>query len=117
MTIIIPITMERKELTFFLKTPIGKLIQLTCPITNTIQWLKEKIEDSEGIKPDRYYMTYGGHRLEMENTLEDYNVQKHDTIFINILMRGDQFLYKSCQLISIRLYLQINDFFYEHTDN
>lgn len=81
--------MEKQDKTFFLKTPIGKLIPLTCPITKTIKSIKEFIEDHEGIKPNYCYLTHHSRHLDDENTLEDYNIHEHDTIFINIYMRGD----------------------------
>jgi len=76
-------------LTIFLRTPYGKMISLTCPLTSTIQFIKEKIKDMEAIYPDSCYLTYKSRHIDDENTLEDYNVQEHDTIFINIYMRGD----------------------------
>lgn len=81
--------MERTELMIFLKTPIGKIISMDCPLTSTIKWLKEKIEDKEAIHPASCYLTYQMKRLDDENTLKDYNVQEHDTIFIHVHMRGD----------------------------
>jgi len=81
--------MERTELLIFLKTPIGKMISLNCPLTTTIKSIKEIIKDSEAIPPSHCWLMYRGKSLDEKNTLKDYNVQEHDTIHINIYLRAD----------------------------
>jgi len=81
--------MESKSVTIFLKNPIGKIISLTCPLNSTVEWIKEKIKDREAIASNNCYLTYCYKRLDEKNTLEDYNVQEHETISINIYLRGD----------------------------
>lgn len=81
--------MEKSNKTFFLKTPVGKLISFTCPLTKNIKTIKEIIKDKEGFNQNKYYLTYKSRYLYDKNTLEDYNVQENDTIFINVYMCGD----------------------------
>jgi len=81
--------MDSKSLTIFIRTPIGKMISLSCPLNWPIKSIKEFIKDHECINSTQYYLAYKSRCMTDENTLEDYNVQEHDTIFINIYMRGD----------------------------
>lgn len=76
--------MEDKPLTILITTGISKPFLLECTLKSTIDWIKEKIEDHEGIRRGRYYLTYHGKCLNDKNTLEDYNFQAYDTMWVNI---------------------------------
>eukprot|EP00607_Mallomonas_marina_P002834 CAMPEP_0182427732 /NCGR_PEP_ID=MMETSP1167-20130531/19035_1 /TAXON_ID=2988 /ORGANISM="Mallomonas Sp, Strain CCMP3275" /LENGTH=131 /DNA_ID=CAMNT_0024610173 /DNA_START=385 /DNA_END=780 /DNA_ORIENTATION=+ len=72
----------------FVKTLTGKTITVDCEPDESVESLKAKIQEKEGVAPDQQRIIFGGKQLDALKSLSDYDIDDDSTLHLVLRLRG-----------------------------
>ncbi|KAK1695662.1 hypothetical protein QYE76_012359 [Lolium multiflorum] len=74
--------------TIKVKTLTGKEIEIDIEPTDTVDRIKERVEEKEGIPPVQQRLIFGGKQMADDKTAKDYNIRGGDVLHLVLALRG-----------------------------
>lgn len=82
------LSMPRGGMQLFVRTMTGKTVSIEVEEGESIEDVKAKISEKEGIPPEQQRLIFGGQQLQDAKTLEDYDVGDDATLHLVLRLRG-----------------------------
>ena len=82
---------DKSELEIIVKMLTGKSVRVGVNLFDTVEELKGKVQDKEGLPPDSLRIVFAGRQLENRKRLAYYSIQKGSTVHLVLSMRSVAF--------------------------